>query len=1084
MSRKTSRNTKNALKKAARLAEASRSVYSKIGLSSLALGSLTLGASGALHAQNATTHQGADGAKSPQATTKAKPQPRKRLGNPATLHLADSGTLPANGAGLMAQAAPAAPAAPAADATTTAPTTEAASLQEIVVTGIRGSLQRALQIKRMSMGVVDAISAEDIGQFPDATIGQAISRIPGVTVDRGAVNLMSGGGSGTSNGQVTGVTVRGFGTTFQEMLSNGRQIASGLGQNFDFGALGSDFVGQVDVHKTPDFSLSSGAVGATINVKFPNPFDHPGFQVRANVGTNVDENDGGWRPDFGGLISDTFADGKFGILVSGDYHDTHVTSTQLDVVGWKGTYLNCSSLSQNFTTAFGSTGCGAVGAGAAGVSAVPSWYPQELAQYYQRSDERRKDGRVSMQWHPTDAVLVTLDDNYSSSSDHQDRWSHSLWFGSFDNVGLDANGTITSFITDGGAGPTDFNAFVAETYIVTNTPGLNVTWDVNDDWSAELDAAQSTSHLNPNGGLSDIDVDTGYGTNVGGYFGNPALNAADNNSTSGLITSTNSNTVPYFSGYGPGNNKANWSGTNPFIIGSHVMPLGENQNTDKINEAKLDATWHAGATKVNFGFQYMDDAFSSSAYSDFSFQGSNNNWQLWSGYGPLSGAENIGSGVALPAGDFSAINLPNFIPGATGNGNLPPGVVLYNPYTIAAYLETQPINPGFTQSNGYPTPTYPNQKGLPPINICSSCYSAVERKNYAPFVTADHTFDLGDMSLRAAGGLRYQRTDVTVGGLFSVPASAYVPTGDPTSYAFNFSPTTLVQKSTAYHYVLPSLDLNLMVTPDLKVRLDASRTETAAPNSDLSPNTTYGGRVNALTASSGNPALLPFLSNNLDLGAEWYYASNDYVGGDLFYKHITQFPVQGTLNITLPINDPSPLSNNFGKPMVFADTTNLNGGAANVTGIEAEWQHMLGWGFGFQINGTYVHTNAPYNSYNIEKNITQFALPGIGNSANFIAFYQQHGLQARVAVQWQGRQFLTFGQEQNSAQFGTEPTFLESTTEVDFSTQYDINSHLSAYFEALNLTDAQYHTTGRFDNQMLNWVDYGRSFQIGVHAKL
>jgi iron complex outermembrane receptor protein len=1079
MSRKTSRNGKNALKKSARLSGTSRLVSSKIGLSSLALGSLTFGMTALAHAQSASGASGAEGAKAPPANAKTKSQEKRRLGNPASLRLA-ANTLPPDGAGLLAQAT-----TPAADANVPQSTTSASTLQEIVVTGIRGSLERALQVKRMSLGVVDAVSAEDIGQFPDASIGQAIARIPGVTVDRGAVNLMTAAGSATSTGQVTGVTVRGFGTTFQEMLSNGRQIASGLGQNFDFSAVGADFVGEVDVHKTPDFSLSSGAVGATINVKFPNPFDHPGLVVRANLGSNVNSNDGGWRPDFGALISDTFADGTFGILADFDYHDQHVTTTHLDVVGWKGTFLNCSELSQNYTTAFGSTGCGTVGptAPSTAVSGVPSWYPQEMAQYYERADERRTDGRLSMQWHPTDNVLVTLDDNYSTSSDHQDRWSHSVWFGSFNNVALDGNGTITSFVSDGGAGPTDFNAFVAETYLTTNTPGLNVTWDMTDNWSAELDAAQSTSHLNPNGGLSDVDADTGYGTNNAG-FGNPAANAANNNNSTGLITSTSSSTVPYFAGYGPNNVTANWSGTNPFIIGSHVVPLQTQMGTDKINEVKLDATWHSGDTKVNFGLQYMDDSYYTNQYSDFSFQGSNNNWQLWSGYGPLSGPENIGSGVALPAADFTAINLSNFIPGASGNGNLPPGVVLYNPYTILSYLETQPINTGFSQTNGYPTPTYPNQKGLPPINLCPSCYFAVERKNYAPYVSFNHNFDLGGMPLRTDLGLRYQKTDVTVGGLYSVPTQAFNPAGDPTSYAFNFGPTQLVSVDNNYHYFLPSLDLNLMATPDFKLRLDASRTETAAPNANMAPNTSFGGRVNALTASSGNPKLLPYLSNNLDLGAEWYYASNDLLGLDLFYKHITQFPTQGTLSITLPINDPSPLSHNFGKPMVFADTTEVNGGAANVSGIEAEWQQMLGWGFGVQINGTYVHTNAPYNSYNIEQNITQFALPGIGNSANFIGFYQRGPLQARLAVQWQGREFLAFGQEQNSALFGTEPTYLEASTEVDFSTQYDINSHLSAYFEALNLTDAQYHTTGRFQNQLLNWVDYGRSFQIGVHAKL
>jgi len=65
-----------------------------------------------------------------------------------------------------------------------------------------------------------------------------------------------------------------------------------------------------------------------------------------------------------------------------------------------------------------------------------------------------------------------------------------------------------------------------------------------------------------------------------------------------------------------------------------------------------------------------------------------------------------------------------------------------------------------------------------------------------------------------------------------------------------------------------------------------------------------------------------------------------------------------------------------------------------------------------------------------------------------------------------------------------EPTYLKANTELDFSTQYDITSHFNVFFEAINLTDNVYHTRGRFDNQTLNVVDYGRSFTLGVRAKL
>jgi outer membrane receptor protein involved in Fe transport len=142
---------------------------------------------------------------------------------------------------------------------------------------------------------------------------------------------------------------------------------------------------------------------------------------------------------------------------------------------------------------------------------------------------------------------------------------------------------------------------------------------------------------------------------------------------------------------------------------------------------------------------------------------------------------------------------------------------------------------------------------------------------------------------------------------------------------------------------------------------------------------------------------------------------------------------------------------------------------------------MLAYGFGFQINGTYVHSNSNFNPYVYTSN--QFALPGIGNSANLIAFYQNYGFQARIALQWQGEQLLQLGQEQTQGAFGAEPVYLKANTEVDYSMQYDVNSHLNVFFEAINLTDNIYHTVGRFDNQTLNVVDYGRSFTLGVRAK-
>src|SRR5262249_19716378 len=153
-------------------------------------------------------------------------------------------------------------------------------LEEVVVKGIRASLQRSLDIKQEAVGVVDAISASEIGNFPDASVGEAMQRVPGVTVTR---TVMSGLGSGAElfAGSPSTITVRGFGGDFTETLIDGRPQASAAGRAFDYATLGADFATEVVVHKTPDFAISSGAVGATVNIKFPQPFDHPGLQARA-----------------------------------------------------------------------------------------------------------------------------------------------------------------------------------------------------------------------------------------------------------------------------------------------------------------------------------------------------------------------------------------------------------------------------------------------------------------------------------------------------------------------------------------------------------------------------------------------------------------------------------------------------------------------------------------------------------------------------------------------------------------------------------------------------------------------------------
>ena len=138
----------------------------------------------------------------------------------------------------------------------------------IVLGGIRGSLKRSMDIKRDSAGVVDAISAEDMGKFPDANLAESLQRITGVSISR-------------QRGEGSQVTVRGFGPEYNLVTLNGRQMPthSASSRSFDFGDLASEGIAGVQVYKTGRADVPTGGVGSSINISTTRPLDAPGQKL-------------------------------------------------------------------------------------------------------------------------------------------------------------------------------------------------------------------------------------------------------------------------------------------------------------------------------------------------------------------------------------------------------------------------------------------------------------------------------------------------------------------------------------------------------------------------------------------------------------------------------------------------------------------------------------------------------------------------------------------------------------------------------------------------------------------------------------
>ena len=921
--------------------------------------------------------------------------------------------------------------------TSTSPSTAGAG-NEIVVTGIRGSLQRNLDIKRNSTGIVDAISSEDIGKFPDSNVAQAIQRIPGVSISRGAVSV---GGTPTSNGEASEITVRGFGPTFNETLFDDRQIASGVtNRAFDFSAVGADFVGELDVLKTPDASLSAGAIGATINIKYPKPFDHPGPRLAVSGSTTYSPEDGHATPNGGILFSDTFLDNKFGFLADFAYSDHKNRSNHINNQGWIGTTIAPSQLD-------------GAPAGASTASTLNSWQPRDYGQYQEFTDTSREDARFVLQWRPMDNLLVTLNDNYSHQKIRTAQNGYSVWFSSdaFQNVHRDGNGTITSFLQPGE--PIDFQSQLNGSVLENNEFGVNVKWDVSENFTVLADFDYAESQLNPDGQLSSIDADVGY----------------NKGNTIGEIVPGGS-ALPYLVGLGVNGN------TNPLydpaMIGSHVFPIGSQRNTDIVQQGKIQGTWHDDNLQIRIGGQYVTDHDHLRNFDDFG----NNDWQAFAGYGPFG---TLGTGVALPASFFThSYSSSNFLPGQSGANNLPAQVLKYDPYQVLNYLQslgnpqTQTV-PGFANSGSY-NGTYRIAEEL-------GSHQDITNSTWSGYVSVSEKTHLAQFPLQINFGLREEVTRSTSAGIGQQPVALVQQAGDPTALQVIYSDGSVpIRKSFTYSNLLPNIDLNLSLTDKIKVRVDASRTLTRPPLADLSPVLNVGAsqRTTGLTASGNNPLLQPFLADNFDLGVEWYYARNSYISIDGFLKHVTNFIVAGSSqqNINGVIN---PVT---GQPAVFSVNGYVNGPAATIRGLEIAVQHVFGdTGFGLQANATVVGSDHSYNPNDLT--ISGFAVTGLADSANLVAFYDKHGFQARVAVNWRDAYLDHFGQAQSSGLFGVEPTFVDSNTTVDFSSSYDLTKQLSVYFEALNLSDSGFFTRGRFSNQFLDGVSYGRRFTLGAHFR-
>ncbi len=900
----------------------------------------------------------------------------------------------------------------------------AITLEEVVVTGYRSSLKRARDIKQDSDGIVDAISAEDIGVFPDTNLAESLQRITGVSIDR-------------SRGEGSKVTVRGFGPEFNLVTLNGRQMPThdGDSRSFDFADLASEGIAGVQVYKTGNADVPTGGIGSTINIQTAKPLDAPGrksvLSLKAVHDTSTNEGDD-ITPELSGIYTNTFADDTFGIAISGSYQqrDSGVNT------GTVGDYNNfAGTVDQDWASGTAQWGGLPRDAnqinrpGDSDIYAVPQSLGYEIAEF----SRERINGQLTMQWQPTDNLRATVDYTYSEVDYERTFNNYSGWFNYGGQQTEYSSGPIASPVvyTEVGSAP-DFAMAAGRDGVRTenNSIGVNVQWQVNDRLSLALDHHNS-------------DAKSG---------------ASGNNGTASqlaIASFTRDRTTAIFDGDLPILNLGLSRSLDPndLIVTGSVF---DNKATEmEIEQSKVSGRFDfADTSSIDFGIQ-LTDVENTSQFSNVQ----RNTW----------------GGTTQP-GDIADLLTPASSAGAfdqISNGDDPRLQTDFFVFDIDA-VAARTVALGSTESTG----------GDCGNGLCPSSNFTTDRRtkeeSTSAYVQVNHEFALGDYPVSIKAGLRYEETDVESRAL--VPAySSIVQTGDNEFDAIQAvdasgQPIQAFTRLTGnYDFVLPNLDLKISFTDNFVARASYSETITRPSYTDIQGGVTIDSllRVSGGNGNRGNPELLPFESKNIDLSVEYYFGEADYASVGYFTKDVKNFIGISTLQDEVLF--PGLIHPLTGQAATFDVTAPVNQEEGTIDGFEVAVQKTFGdSGFGVIANATIVEGDVEFDSFSLD---TQFVLTGLSDSANLIGFYENDKLQVRVAYNWRD----DFFNGTAGASSGTPgPVNVESFGQWDLSASYNISDSLTVFIEGLNITEETTRSYGRSTLQVIQAAQTGARFNFGL----
>src|SRR6478735_383622 len=331
----------------------------------------------------------------------------------------------------------------------TSASTTAAPETEIIVTGVRASLDRSIDLKRNAAGVVDGISAEDIGKFPDTNLAESLQRITGVSIDR-------------VNGEGSKVTVRGFGPGYNLVTLNGRALptasiasvggdqngdfVSGTSRNFEFSNIASEGVSSLVVYKTARASVTSGGIGAAIDVVTRRPLDGSlGFTGSIGAKAVYDESDTEFArvtPEVSGLLNWVNADSTFGIGLFASYQKRNNSAPSASVNDW-----NIETFAQFSDTSRGRANATTQFTNAPSPSTLVG-FPNDFRLHYSEFQRERINGQLTLQFQPSDQWEFTADATYYQNQSEEQRTDQATWLNRpFSKVAFDGNDQVATAVS-------------------------------------------------------------------------------------------------------------------------------------------------------------------------------------------------------------------------------------------------------------------------------------------------------------------------------------------------------------------------------------------------------------------------------------------------------------------------------------------------------------------------------------------------------------------------------------------------------------------------------------------------------------